>query len=199
MPTTILNDKEIICHVKAGAMIEPFHAEQVREADGQKVVSYGLSSFGYDVRLAREFKIIRRLTFWQRTKDLFRPRVLSPLRPDDIPWESVEADTFVIPRNSMVLARTEEYIRMPTNGIALCLGKSTYARLGLIVNVTPLEPAWHGHITIEISNTQRKAVEVHAGMGIAQLVFFTGERPSVTYSDRGGKYQGQTGVTLAKL
>jgi len=193
MPTTLLNDRDIMCYVKAGAMIEPFVDHQVRfNTFGAKVISYGLSSFGYDVRLADEFRIFNSPSCdW-----IMDPH--DPI-PHIRPWTRMTANDIVISPNSMILGRTLEYIKMPVNGMAICLGKSTYARLGLIVNVTPLEPAWHGHITIELSNTTPQPLRVYANEGIAQLVFFTGERPTITYADRDGKYQGQTGVTLAKL
>ncbi len=166
-------------------MIEPFEERLVREG----VVSYGLSSFGYDLRAAPEWKIFT---------NVWGP-VLDPKRFDPKSFVEYEGDEVIIPPNSFVLTRSIEYIRMPENVIGIALGKSTYARVGLVANVTPLEPGWEGHVTLEISNTTPLPAKVYAGEGIVQILFFEGERPEVTYRDRQGKYQGQTGVTLPRI
>ena len=166
-------------------MIEPFEERLVREG----VVSYGLSSFGYDLRAAPEWKIFT---------NVWGP-VLDPKRFDPKSFVEYEGDEVIIPPNSFVLTRSIEYIRMPENVIGIALGKGTYARVGLVANVTPLEPGWEGHVTLEISNTTPLPAKVYAGEGIVQILFFEGERPEVTYRDRQGKYQGQTGVTLPRI
>ncbi|AEB10839.1 dCTP deaminase [Marinithermus hydrothermalis] len=166
-------------------MIEPFEERLVREG----VVSYGLSSFGYDLRAAPEWKIFT---------NVWGP-VLDPKRFDPKSFVEHEGDEVIIPPNSFVLTRSIEYIRMPENVIGIAVGKSTYARVGLVANVTPLEPGWEGHVTLEISNTTPLPAKVYAGEGIVQILFFEGERPEVTYRDRKGKYQGQTGVTLPRI
>ena len=189
MPTTILNDKEIICHVKAGAMIEPFHAEQVREADGMKIVSFGLSSFGYDVRLADEFKI------FVGTADT----IISASNPRPDLWVAIKTPKLTLRPGEIAFGRTIEYIKMPVNGAGLLWNKSTHMRTGLSLITSPLEAGWWGTITLELHNVGPWTLDVNANEGIAQLVFFTGERPNVTYADRDGKYQNQVGVTLARL
>lgn len=185
----ILNDKQIDdIHVNH-QMIEPFHRHQVRAINGEPVISYGLSSYGYDARLAGEFKF----PIWGE---------LDPKRPDAAEWTTADMSTngpLIIPAHGFVLARTVEYFRIPDDVFVICLGKSTYARNGLIVNVTPLEPGWEGHVTLELSNTTNLPSVVYVGEGICQFVFFRGERPAVTYGDRAGKYQGQRNVTLARV
>ena len=154
-------------------MIEPFEPEQVRNGK----ISFGLSSFGYDIRVAPEFKV------FTNVHNLV-----------------VDGPECIIPPNSFALARTVEHFRIPRDVLVLCVGKSTYARCGIIVNVTPLEPTWEGFLTLEISNTTPLPARIYGGEGIAQLVFFQGdEPPQVAYADRRGKYQGQVGVTLPKL
>ena len=167
-------------------MIEPFKKTLVREG----VISYGLSSFGYDIRLADEFKIFTNV----------HSAVVDPKNFDEKSFVEVKADFCIIPHNSFVLARSYERIKMPKNILAICLGKSTYARCGLILNVTPLEPGWEGYITLEISNTTPLPARVYANEGIAQLIFLEGhEAPEVTYDSRGGKYQNQEGVQPPKV
>ncbi len=167
-------------------MIDPFEPGQVREG----VISYGLSSFGYDTRVSPEFKVFTNV----------HNVVVDPKEFDDRSFVDVHASSCIIPPNSFALARTMEYFRIPRDVLVICLGKSTYARCGIIVNVTPLEPTWCGHLTLEISNTTPLPAKIYAGEGIAQLVFFKGEEtPEVAYADRSGKYQDQTGVTLPKL
>ena len=164
-------------------MIEPFEDRQVREG----VVSYGLSSYGYDIRVADEFKI-----FTNINSTLIDPKDFDPKSFVDL-----KADVCIVPPNSFALARTVEYFKIPRNVITLCLGKSTYARCGIIVNVTPLEPEWEGHVTLEFSNTTPPPARIYAGEGVAQMIFLGADEPCETsYRDRGGKYQGQRGVTL---
>ena len=170
-------------------MIEPFEAGQVRYEDGQKLISYGTSSYGYDVRCSREFKVFTNIN--SATGD--------PKAFDSNSFVDVESDVCVIPPNSFALARTVEYFRIPRNVLTICLGKSTYARCGIIVNVTPLEPEWEGHVTLEFSNTTTLPAKIYANEGVAQMLFFESDEVCETsYADRGGKYQGQTGVTLPK-
>jgi dCTP deaminase len=168
-------------------MIEPFVEGQVR----QGVVSYGLSSFGYDIRVADEFRI-----FTPATGQL---TVVDPKAIDERAMVPYQGEVCIVPPNSFALARTVEYFRIPRNVLAICLGKSTFARCGIIVNVTPFEPEWEGFVTIEISNTTPLPAKIYANEGIAQVLFFEGEEPEVSYADRKGKYQGQHGITLPRL
>lgn len=168
-------------------MIEPFEPGQVREVDGKKVISFGTSSFGYDVRCAREFKVFTNIN----------SAIVDPKAFSEASFVDVVADVCIIPPNSFVLARTVEYFRIPRNILTICLGKSTYARCGIIVNVTPLEPEWEGHVTLEFSNTTPLPAKIYANEGVAQMLFLEADTPcEVSYRDRGGKYQGQRGVTL---
>jgi dCTP deaminase len=167
-------------------MIEPFVDKQKREG----IISYGLSSYGYDARTADEF-----LIFTNVDNALVDPKNFSKQS-----FVERKTDVCVIPPNSFALSRTVEYFRIPKDVLVICLGKSTYARCGLIVNVTPLEPGWEGHVTLEISNTTPLPAKVYANEGIAQFLFFKGSSPCETsYADRSGKYMGQQGVTLPKL
>lgn len=168
-------------------MIEPFTDHQVR----QGTISYGLSSFGYDIRVADEFRI-----FTPATGQL---TVVDPKEIDERMMMPYQGEVCIVPPNSFALARTVEYFRIPRNVLTICLGKSTYARCGIIVNVTPFEPEWEGHVTIEISNTTPLPCKIYANEGIAQVLFFEGEEPEVSYADRRGKYQAQTGITLPRL
>jgi dCTP deaminase len=168
------------------AMIEPFVEKQTREG----VISYGLSSYGYDARVSREFKIFTNVD----------SAIVDPKHFSAASFVDRETDVCVVPPNSFALASTMEYFRVPRDVLVVCLGKSTYARCGIIVNVTPLEPEWEGHVTIEISNTTPLPAKIYAGEGICQFLFFRGEGPCETsYADRAGKYMGQRGVTLPKL
>ena len=168
-------------------MLDPFEPGQVRHVDGEKIVSYGTSSYGYDVRCADEFKIFTNIN----------SAVVDPKRFDEASFVDVKSDVCIIPPNSFALARTVEYFRIPRNVLTVCLGKSTYARCGIIVNVTPLEPEWEGHVTLEFSNTTPLPAKIYANEGVAQMLFFESDEVCETsYKDRGGKYQGQTGVTL---
>jgi dCTP deaminase len=171
---------------KEHGMIEPFAERQVREG----VISYGVSSFGYDVRVADEFKIFTNVFTATVDPKNFDPRSF-------VDWKS---ETCIVPPNSFALARSVEYFRIPRNVLTICVGKSTYARCGIIVNVTPFEPEWEGHVTLEISNTTPLPAKIYANEGIAQVLFFeSDESPEISYADRGGKYQAQRGVTLPRL
>jgi dCTP deaminase len=170
-------------------MIEPFSADQVRRSDGGRIISYGTSSYGYDVRCAAEFKIFTNIN----------SAIVDPKEFDESSFVDMQADICIIPPNSFALARTVEYFRIPRNVLTICLGKSTYARCGIIVNVTPLEPEWEGHVTLEFSNTTPLPAKIYANEGVAQMIFFESDETCETsYADRCGKYQGQRGVTLPK-
>ncbi len=167
-------------------MIEPFEAGQVRDG----VISYGVSSFGYDTRVADEYKVFTAVF----------SVVVDPKAFDPRSFVDIKGDHCIIPPRSFALARTLEYFRIPADVLVVCVGKSTYARCGIIVNVTPLEPEWEGHLTLEISNTTPLPAKIYSNEGLAQLLFFQGdERPEMTYAMKKGKYQGQLGVTLPRL
>lgn len=172
-------------------MIEPFESASVKLLDGNKAISFGLSSFGYDLRVSNEFKI-----FSPSTGQL---TVIDPKAMDEAAMVDYVGDVCVIPPNSFALARSVEYFRMPRNVLGICLGKSTYARTGIITNFTPFEPGWEGFVTIEISNTTPLPAKIYANEGIAQCLFIAGEEPEVSYAEKGGKYQSQVGITLAKV
>lgn len=170
-------------------MIEPFQPGQVRERDGARIISYGVSSYGYDVRCSNEFKIFTNIN----------SAIVDPKAFDANSFVDVQADVCIIPPNSFALARTVEYFRIPRDVLTICLGKSTYARCGIIVNVTPLEPEWEGHVTLEFSNTTTLPAKIYAHEGVAQMIFLGADEVCATsYRDRAGKYQGQTGVTLPR-
>jgi dCTP deaminase len=167
-------------------LIEPFVDSQVRSG----AISYGVSSYGYDVRVGDEFKVFTNVY----------NTVVDPKNFDPKSFVDIRADVCIIPPNSFALASTIEYFRIPRDILTVCLGKSTYARCGIIVNVTPFEPEWEGHVTIEISNTTPMPAKIYANEGIAQVLFFQGDGPcEVSYKDKKGKYQAQRGVTLPKL
>ena len=167
-------------------MIDPFVDDQVR----QGVISYGVSSYGYDVRVGDEFKVFTNVY----------NTVVDPKNFDPKSFVDIRADVCIIPPNSFALASTIEYFRIPRDILTICLGKSTYARCGIIVNVTPFEPEWEGHVTIEISNTTPLPAKIYANEGIAQVLFFQSDEPCAkSYKDKKGKYQAQRGVTLPKL
>jgi dCTP deaminase len=178
-----------IRRMAASGMIEPFAAEQVRLVDGRRIVSYGTSSYGYDVRCASEFKIFTNIN----------STIVDPKAFDPQSFVDVTGDVCIIPPNSFVLARTVEYFRIPRSILTICVGKSTYSRCGIIVNVTPLEPEWEGHVTLEFSNTTPLPAKIYANEGVAQMLFFESDEVCATsYRDRDGKYMGQRGVTLPK-
>lgn len=171
-------------------LIEPFEYNQVKLLDNKKVISYGTSSYGYDIRCAREFKIFTNIN----------STIVDPKSFDTKNFVELEADFCIIPPNSFALARTIEYFRIPRNILTICLGKSTYARCGIIVNVTPFEPEWEGYVTLEFSNTTPLPAKIYANEGVAQVLFFeSDELCENSYKDRNGKYMKQEGVTLPKL
>jgi len=187
---SILSDKWITKMAQEHRMIEPFSPTQVREVNGKKIVSYGTSSYGYDVRCAPEFKVFTNIN----------SAIVDPKNFTNDSFVDVNSDVCIIPPNSFALARTVEYFRIPRDVLVVCLGKSTYARCGIIVNVTPLEPEWEGQVTLEFSNTTNLPAKIYANEGVAQMLFLLGNEPcQVSYKDRGGKYQGQMGVTLPKV
>ncbi|MCK9257822.1 MAG: dCTP deaminase [Sulfurospirillaceae bacterium] len=180
------SDKWIRKMSKEHQMIDPFCEEQV----GKNVISYGVSSYGYDIRVGREFKIFTNVN----------STVVDPKNFEAKNVVDFVGDVCIVPPNSFALASTIEYFKIPSNVLAICLGKSTYARCGIIVNVTPFEPDFEGHITIEISNTTPLPAKIYANEGIAQVLFLEGdEQCEVTYKDKAGKYQGQTGITLPRI
>ena len=186
----IKSDKWIKDMAKNQGMIEPFQENQIKSNGNGRIVSYGTSSYGYDVRCADEFKVFTNIN----------SSMVDPKNFDDQSFVDIKSDVCTIPPNSFALARTVEYFRIPRQVLTLCLGKSTYARCGIIVNVTPLEPEWEGHVTLEFSNTTPLPAKIYANEGVAQFIFLKGnEVPEVTYADRKGKYMGQRGVTLPKV
>ena len=185
---SIKSDKWIR-RMAAQGMIEPFEPNQVRSVEGRKIVSYGTSSYGYDSRCANEFKVFTNIT----------STIVDPKNFDTASFVDVVSDVCIIPPNSFALARTVEYFRIPRNVLTVCLGKSTYARCGIIVNVTPFEPEWEGYVTLEFSNTTPLPAKIYANEGCAQVLFFEADEDCETsYKDRHGKYQGQVGVTLPR-
>jgi dCTP deaminase len=186
---TIKADHWIRRMAEEHGMIEPFEPGQIRSNDGGRIVSYGTSSYGYDVRCAADFKVFTNIN----------STIVDPKAFDENSFVDIATDVCVIPPNSFALARTVEHFRIPRNVLTICLGKSTYARCGIIVNVTPLEPEWEGHVTLEFSNTTPLPAKIYANEGVAQMLFFeSDEECETSYADRGGKYQGQQGVTLPK-
>jgi dCTP deaminase len=168
-------------------MIEPFVDGQVRYSDEGKVISYGLSSYGYDLRVASEFKIFTNLY----------NTIVDPKKFDENAFVHIDAPYCIVPPNSFALARSVEYFRIPKDVLTMCVGKSTYARCGIIVNVTPFEPEWEGYVTLEISNTTPLPAKIYAGEGLAQVIFFSAQQVCETsYKDRGGKYMNQVSITL---
>ena len=183
---SIKSDTWITRMAREHKIIEPFVNEQMRDG----VISYGVSSYGYDIRVADEFKVFTNVY----------NTVVDPKNFDPKSFVDIKADVCIIPPNSFALARTIEYFRIPRDILTICLGKSTYARCGIIVNVTPFEPEWEGHVTIEISNTTPLPAKIYANEGIAQVLFFQSDEPCArSYKDKNGKYQAQRGVTLPRL
>ncbi len=191
---SIKSDRWIREMAASHAMIEPFAPQQVRTATDAggaiyKIVSYGTSSYGYDIRCANDFKIFTNIN----------STIVDPKNFDEKSFVDFKGEVCIIPPNSFALARTVEYFRIPRNVLTICLGKSTYARCGIIVNVTPFEPEWEGYVTLEFSNTTPLPAKIYANEGVAQVLFFESDEVCETsYKDRGGKYQGQMGVTLPK-
>ncbi len=183
---SIKSDKWIR-RMAAKGMIQPFEPNQIRQQNDRKIISYGTSSYGYDVRCANHFKIFTNIN----------SAVVDPKNFDSNSFIDVTTDVCIIPPNSFVLAHTVEYFKIPREVLTICVGKSTYARCGIIVNVTPLEPEWEGHVTLEFSNTTNLPAKIYANEGVAQMLFFESDECCETsYADRGGKYQHQKGVTL---
>jgi len=186
---SIKSDKWIRRMAQEHGMIEPFVERQVRGEQDSRVISFGVSSYGYDVRCADEFKVFTNIN----------SATVDPKNFDAGSFVDIKSDVCIIPPNSFALARTVEYFRIPRDVLTICLGKSTYARCGIIVNVTPLEPEWEGHVTLEFSNTTTLPAKIYANEGVAQMLFLqSDEECEVSYKDRGGKYQGQRGVTLPR-
>ena len=187
---TIKADKWIRRMALEQRMIEPFEGQQIKEVAGRRVVSYGTSSYGYDIRCSTEFKIFTNIN----------STIVDPKNFDEKNFVDYRGEVCIIPPNSFALARTVEYFRIPRNVLTICLGKSTYARCGIIVNVTPLEPEWEGHVTLEFSNTTPLPARIYANEGVAQVIFLESDEACETsYRERGGKYQGQKGVTLPRI
>ena len=183
---SVLSDKNIRKLALEQSMISPFEDKQVREGK----ISYGLSSYGYDARVSEEFKIFTNVN----------SEIVDPKNFKSTNFVTKNGPECIIPPNSFALARTVEKFKIPKDILVICLGKSTYARCGIIVNVTPLEPGWEGYVTLEFSNTTPLPAKIYANEGVAQFIFLKGkETPEVTYADRKGKYMGQTGVTLPKI
>ena len=183
---SIKSDRWIRTQAVENKMIEPFSEKQVREG----VISYGLSSYGYDLRVSNEFKIFTNVN----------SAIIDPKNFDERSFVSVEADSIIVPPNSFALARSVEYFRIPRDVLTICVGKSTYARCGIIVNVTPFEPEWEGFVTLEISNTTPLPARIYANEGLCQILFFQSDEVcEVSYGDRNGKYQRQQGIVLPKL
>ena len=182
----LMSDQWIAKQVKENNIISPFEKTQIREGK----ISYGLSSYGYDARVSDEFKVFTNVN----------NTIVDPKNFSLEGFVKKKSDTCIIPPNSFVLARTVEYFKIPRDILVICLGKSTYARCGIIVNVTPLEPEWEGHVTLEFSNTTPLPAKIYANEGACQFLFFQGDEACETsYADRSGKYMGQTGVTLPRL
>lgn len=171
-------------------MIEPFVERQVRSDEGRSLISFGLSSYGYDLRVADEFKVFTNVY----------SALVDPKEFDEKSFVDIKTDVCIVPPNSFALARSIEYFRIPRDVLTICVGKSTYARCGIIVNVTPFEPEWEGHVTLEISNTTPLPAKIYANEGLAQVVFFGADEPcEVSYADRGGKYMKQLGITVPRI
>lgn len=184
---SIKSDAWICRMVKNFGMIEPFEPRQVRQVAADPIISYGVSSYGYDVRCANEFRVFTNIN----------SAIVDPKCFSEDSFVEVKGDVCIIPPNSFALAHTVEYFRIPRNILTICVGKSTYARCGIIVNVTPLEPEWEGQVTLEFSNTTTLPAKIYANEGVAQMLFLESDEVCQTsYKDRLGKYQGQKGVTL---
>jgi dCTP deaminase len=187
---SIKSDRWIRRMANEHGMIEPYEPGQVRGPEGNRIISFGTSSYGYDIRCSDEFKIFTNIN----------SAIVDPKKFDASSFVDFKGDVCIIPPNSFALARTVEYFRIPRNVLTICLGKSTYARCGIIVNVTPFEPEWEGFVTLEFSNTTPLPAKIYANEGVAQVIFFESDEPcEMSYKDRQGKYQGQTGVTLPRV
>lgn len=188
---SVCSDKWIRRMAVERGMIEPFVDGQIKKTEsGARVISYGLSSYGYDLRVSNEFKVFTNVF----------GSVVDPKAFDDRSFVDMQTDVCVVPPNSFALARSVEYFRIPREVLTICVGKSTYARCGIIVNVTPFEPEWEGHVTLEISNTTPLPARIYANEGLAQVVFFESKETCETsYADRAGKYMGQRGITIPRM
>jgi dCTP deaminase len=188
---SVCSDKWIRRMALEKGMIEPFVDGQIKQdAEGNRVVSYGLSSYGYDLRVSDEFKVFTNVY----------SAMVDPKAFDDRSFVDIQTDVCTVPPNSFALARSVEYFRIPREVLTICVGKSTYARCGIIVNVTPFEPEWEGHVTLEISNTTPLPARIYANEGLAQVVFFHAHEVCETsYADRAGKYMKQRGITIPRL
>lgn len=185
----IMSDKWINKMSTAQGMISPFVNTQIKEDNSRRIISYGLSSYGYDARVANEFKVFTNIN----------STLVDPKNFDGKSVVDIQTDVCLIPPNSFALARTVEYFKIPRNVLVVCVGKSTYARCGIIINVTPLEPEWEGHVTLEFSNTTPLPAMIYANEGACQFLFLQGnEICETSYADRKGKYMKQTGITLPK-
>ena len=189
--TGVLDDRRIIKLCEEKEMITPYVPHQVRVKDGEKVVSYGVTSYGYDVTFAPEYKLFTNL----------HTAVLDPkaIEDNEKGWVDKTGSEIIIPGNSFILARTNEYFKIPIDVVGLVFGKSTYARLGINCIATPLEPGWEGHLVLEFANSSSVPVKMYANEGCAQILFFRGMPCMIDYSMRKGKYQGQTGITVARI
>lgn len=186
----LLPDKWIKEMAEKNKMIEPFESDQVKQNSDKKLVSYGLSSYGYDLRVASEFKVFTNVY----------NSIVDPKNFSEDSFVDINSDICIIPPNSFALARSVEYFRIPRDVLTICIGKSTYARCGIIVNVTPFEPEWEGYVTLEISNTTPLPAKIYAGEGLAQVLFFRAENVcDVSYADRKGKYMKQIGITIPRI
>jgi dCTP deaminase len=187
---SVCSDRWIRRMAKEQGMIEPFCDGQVRTNEAGRLISYGLSSYGYDLRVSDEFKVFTNVF----------SSVVDPKNFDPASFVDLKTDICIVPPNSFALARSVEYFRIPRDVLTICVGKSTYARCGIIVNVTPFEPEWEGHVTLEISNTTPLPARIYANEGLAQVVFFKAEEVCETsYADRGGKYMKQRGITVPRM
>ena len=187
---SVCSDRWIRKMSQEHGMIEPFIDGQVRSADHGRIISYGLSSYGYDLRVSDEFKVFTNV----------HSAMVDPKAFDEKSFVDIKTDVCVVPPNSFALARSVEYFRIPRNVLTICVGKSTYARCGIIVNVTPFEPEWEGHVTLEISNTTPLPAKIYANEGLAQVVFFEADDVCETsYADHGGKYMKQRGITVPRM
>ncbi len=187
---SIMSDRLIRELSEKESMISPFSDRQIKEEGGRKIISYGLSSYGYDARVSSEFKIFTNIN----------STTVDPKNFDEDSLVDKISEVCIIPPNSFALARTVEYFKIPRDVLVVCVGKSTYARCGIIVNVTPLEPGWEGYVTLEFSNTTPLPAKIYANEGACQFLFFKGDVPcEISYADRNGKYMKQSGVALPRI
>lgn len=186
---SLQSDRWIKAMAEKEGMIEPFVSHQVRDIEGRKIISYGLSSYGYDIRVSNQFKVFTNIY----------NSIVDPKNFREDAFVDIETEECIIPPNSFALAVSVEHFRIPMDVLTLCVGKSTYARCGIIVNVTPFEPGWEGTVTLEISNTTPLPAKIYANEGLAQVIFYRGEPCAVSYADRLGKYMGQKAITIPRM